>query len=63
MQKLVGRDISGKLFVYMTVHDEDAFDIKIPTFVFALLPEFSSCLHVPSSEPAGKQTFCRLRNC
>ena len=43
----MGRGIYAQPFIHMTVHDEDAFDIKIPTFVFALLPDTSSCLHVP----------------
>ena len=58
----MGRDTSGKKFVHMRVHDEDAFDVKVPIFVFALLSEISSCLYVPESEPTGKQTFVGSRN-
>ena len=29
--------ISGKLFVHIIVHDEEAFDMKAPSLLFSLL--------------------------
>lgn len=46
-QVLLERNTPRKQFVHMRVHDEDAFDIKVPILVFALLPEISSCLYIP----------------